>query len=195
MQATVPRPRLFTVDEYYAMGEAGIFGPEERVELLDGEILTMPPIGPHHAGAVNRLTHLLVTRFGDRAVVQVQNPVRLSNDSEPQPDFGLLRPRPDYYSARHAQPGDVFALIEVADTSLPYDGGRKLKAYARRGIAEYWVVNLRDDRVEIFRRPAETGYAERRVAERGEVVAFEAFAQDALTVDEILGAANAEAAT
>jgi Uma2 family endonuclease len=185
--AVAVHPRLFNVDEYYAMGEAGVFAPGERVELLDGEILTMPPIGHRQTGSVNRLNRLLVTKFGSRAVVQVQNPVRLSNESEPEPDIALLHPCEDFYSSRHAQPEDVFALIEVADTSLPYDRGRKLRAYARSGIPEYWIVNLNADCIEVFRRPSVAGYDEPMVASHGEILAFGAFPDDPLRVDEVLG--------
>jgi Uma2 family endonuclease len=179
-------PRRFTVDEYHAMGAAGVIGPSERVELLDGEILTMPPISPRHTGDVNRLTHLLITRFGSRAVVQVQNPVRLDDYSEPEPDIALLRPRDDFYASAHARPQDVLALLEVAETSLRYDAGKKLRAYARRGIPEYWIVDLRGERIVVHREPAQTEYAVEGSASRGETLAFEAFPSDVLRVDELL---------
>ncbi|MBV9102584.1 MAG: Uma2 family endonuclease [Candidatus Eremiobacteraeota bacterium] len=134
--------RLFTVEEYEAMGRAGIFVPEERVELLDGEILTMAPIGPAHCGIVSRLTHLFVTKFGSRAVVRIQFPVVLGKFSEPQPDIALTYPRDDFYSARHPREDDVFALIEVAESSLRYDRGKKLKLYARQGIGDYRIVDI-----------------------------------------------------
>jgi Uma2 family endonuclease len=185
--AAAVHPRHFTVDEYYAMGEAGVFAPHERIELLDGEILTMPPIGPRQTGSANRLNALLHRTFSPRAIVQPQNPVRLSNDSEPEPDIALLRPRDDFYSARHAVPGDVYALIEVSDSSLPYDRGRKLRAYARSGIAEYWIVNLREDCIEVYRRPSADGYDEQRIARRGESIAFEAFPDEPLPIEDILG--------
>jgi Uma2 family endonuclease len=187
VMAVAVQPRLFNVDEYYAMGEAGVFAPGERVELLDGEILSMPPIGPRQTGGVNRLNAFLAQQFGRRAIVQVQNPVRLSNDSEPEPDIALLRPSDDFYSARHALPDDVFALIEVADTSLSYDRGRKLKAYARSGIAEYWIVNVRDNQLEVYRQPSGDDYAQRIVRNSGEAIAFASFPDDVLQVDDLLG--------
>ena len=185
--AVAVHPRLFSVDEYYAMGEAGVFAPDERVELLDGEILSMPPIGSRQTGSVNRLNAVLAPQFGRRAIVQVQNPVRLSNDSEPEPDIALLRPCGDFYSARHALPEDVFALIEVADSSLPYDRGRKLRACARSGIAEYWIVNIRDRQVEVHRRPSGDDYAQRIVCGGHGTVAFAAFPEDVLNIDDVLG--------
>lgn len=184
--AVAVRPRLFTVEEYYAMGDAGVFAPGERVELLDGEILTMAPIGPRHTGVVSRLNHLLVTRFGSWVIVQVQNPVRLSNVSEPEPDIALLRWRDDFYAARHAQPTDTLALVEVAQTSLTYDRERKRKAYARSGIAEYWIVNLNSDEIEIHRRPSSSDYDVQFRAARGETVTFEAFPGEPLCVDDVL---------
>src|SRR5688500_5684417 len=114
--ATVPmRRRLFTVDEYEAMASAGILSTDDRVELLDGEIVEMSPIGPPHAGIVNRLNRMLIQRLGDRAVVTVQNPLRIVPRSEPQPDFVVARARPDDYQRSHPEPGDVLAVIEVAD--------------------------------------------------------------------------------
>ncbi len=184
--AVAHHPRLFTVDEYHAMGDAGVFSPEEHVELLDGEILTMAPVGPRHAGEVNRLTHLLITTFGTRAVVQVQNPVRLDDLSEPQPDIALLRRRHDFYDSRHARPADVLALIEVAETSLAYDRGKKLKAYACRGIADYWIVDLHGARIVVHRKPSAAGYAAEFSVSRGASLAFESFPDDSLLVDDLL---------
>jgi Uma2 family endonuclease len=186
--AVAYNPRRFTVREYYAMGTAGVLSPDERVELLDGEILTMPPIGPRHTGCVNRLTYVLFATFGTRVVVQGQNPVRLDERSEPQPDIALLRPRDDFYASHHAQAADVLALIEVADTSMPFDRGRKLRAYARHGIADYWIVDLARDRVLVHRKPSATGYAFERSASRGETLAFEAFPDDVLPVNDLLPA-------
>ena len=180
------RPRRFSVQEYHAMGTAGVLSPDERVELLDGEILTMPPIGPRHIGGVNRLMYVLYAAFGSRVVVQGQNPVRLDDWSEPEPDIALLRPRDDFYASRHARPADALALIEVAGTSMPLDRGRKLRAYARHGVAEYWIVDLAGDRVLVHRKPSATGYAVEFSASRGETLAFEAFPDDALPVDDLL---------
>lgn len=134
--------RRFTVDEYEAMGAAGILGEDDRVELIDGEILTMSPPGPPHYGTVNRLTHLFVRLAGETAVVHVQSPVRVDRYSEPQPDLALLRPRADYYAGARVTPVDVLLAIEVADTSLAFDRTVKAALYARRGIVEYWIVDV-----------------------------------------------------
>jgi len=126
----------FTVDEYARMAEAGILGEDDRVELLEGEIVEMAPIGPPHAGCVNRLTRLLTSRLGDRAVVGVQNPIRLGSLSEPQPDLTLLRPRRDLYSEGHPEADDVLLVVEVASSTSAFDRQVKMPLYAQAGIPQ-----------------------------------------------------------
>lgn len=152
------RPRPFTVDEYYAMAEAGLFGPKDRVELIRGQIMLLSPIGSRHAAVVARLTMLLASKLSGRAVVNVQSPVRLDRYSEPEPDLAVVRPEPDYMR-RHPGPEDVLLLIEVADTTLRYDRSTKLPLYAQAGIAEVWIANIQDRCIEVYREPAGTGYA------------------------------------
>ena len=139
--------RRFTADEYQEMGRAGILREDDRVELIDGEVLAMSPIGPPHIGSVNLLNHLFARLVGDAAIVQVQLPVRLDAYSEPQPDLALLRPRADFYGTAAAGPDDVLLAIEVAQSSLSYDRKVKAALYARRGIAEYWIVDLNGSEV------------------------------------------------
>ena len=134
--------RRFTADEYQAMGRAGILREDDRVELIDGEVLAMSPIGPPHIGAVNRLNRLFTLRVGEAAIVQVQLPVRLDPHSEPQPDLVLLKPRADFYGTAAAAPDDILLAVEVAQSSLAYDRGIKADLYARRNVAEYWIVDL-----------------------------------------------------
>jgi Uma2 family endonuclease len=177
----------FTVDQYHQMAEAGIFHPECRVELIDGEIFEMSPIDPWHSGVVNRLNHRFVTGLGDRAVVHVQNPVGLDARSEPQPDLMLLRPRPDFYGTGHPGPEHAFLLVEVANTSLRHDRGRKLPLYARTGVPEVWIVNRQADAVEIFREPSGRGYRVQDIRRRGQQLAPAAFPDLRLTVDDVLG--------
>ena len=150
--------RLLTVDEYHRMGEAGILTDDDRVELIEGELVAMAPIGSEHVAATNALTRLLVLAVGDRGIVSVQNPVRLTGRSEPQPDFAVLRPRDDY-RATLPRPEDTMLAIEVANTSLDYDRTVKLALYVRSGIPEVWIVNLTAEQVEVYQSPVADGYS------------------------------------
>jgi Uma2 family endonuclease len=182
-----PEPRLFTVEEYHRMGEAGILGEDSRVELIEGQIIRMNPISPLHAGRVNRLTELLWAHFSGKVIVRVQNPVRASHISEPQPDLCLLRLRADYYEGSHPEPSDVFLLIEVADSSLEYDRSVKASLYAATGMPELWIVDLNRRQLESFRVPGPDGYSEVRTVSPGEHLAPLAFPEVALAVRDILG--------
>jgi Uma2 family endonuclease len=175
------------VRDYHRMGEAGILTEDDRVELIEGELVAMSPIGSDHSGGVNALTWLLVQGAGSRAVVAPQNPVRLSDHSEPQPDFALLRPRADFYRSETPTPADVLLLIEVADSSLRFDRLVKLPLYARHGIREVWIVDLAGQAVELCRGPGPDGYARITRAGRGASIAPEAMPDLALRVDDILG--------
>ena len=153
----LPR-HLWTVDEYHRMGEVGLLDADARVELLEGEIVEMAPIGDAHAAISNRLNRLLVLAVEERGIVAVGNPVRLSLHSEPQPDFSVLRPRADYQT-RGPRPEDVILAVEVSDTTLRRDRQVKLAMYASAGIPEFWIVNLEIREVEIYRSPAGDTYA------------------------------------
>jgi Uma2 family endonuclease len=155
-----PARRLFTVDEYHKMGEAGILGEDERVELIDGEIVQMAPIGHRHIGCVINANRLFLSRLGDRAVISPQNPVVIPPRSEPQPDLALLRPRAVSYSHERPAVQDVLLAVEVADTSVRYDRVVKARLYARAGIPEFWLCLAMDGAIEVYRRPAADGYAE-----------------------------------
>ena len=187
----LPATRRFTVDDYYKMAEVGILGEDDRVELIEGEIVEMTPIGPLHAGEVNELFGLFFVRFANHANVRSQSPVRLSHKSEPEPDIALARPeqvRGRSYRVEHPTAEDVLLIVEVADSSLDYDLGRKARLYARHGIPELWVLDQRNDRLVLHREPTPRGYAAVRTLERGESVAPLAFSETAFTVDELLGA-------
>lgn len=184
--ASEPTTRRFTVEEYYRMAEAGILAEDDRVELLDGEIVQISPIGPRHAGTVARLQRTLERRVGERAIVWVQNPIRLSATSEPQPDACLLRPRRDYFTRRHPRPEDVLLVIEVADASLRYDREVKLPAYARAGIPEVWLLDLAGERLGLFRDPIQGGYRSTREYARGDDVVCDALPGLWIPLDEIL---------
>ena len=177
----------FTVDQYHQMGEAGIFSPDCRVELVDGEIFEMSPIDPWHAGVVNWLNHRFVTGLGTRAVVHVQNPTIVDRRSEPQPDLMLLTPREDFYRTAHPTPEEALLVVEVAHTSLAHDRRRKLPLYARTGVCEVWIVNRRADAVDVFCGPSPQGYRDQFRRERGEYVAPSAFPDLRLSVDDVLG--------
>lgn len=178
--------RPFTADEYERMAEAGILTEDDRVELLGGEILEMSPIDHPHAGCVNRLNQLFNSRAAGAYVVSVQNPVRLDDYSEPEPDVALLRPRADFYSNAHPTPADVLLVVEVADTSFEYDLHVKLPLYARAGVAEVWLVDLQRGAVEVFARPAGEQYQSARTISRGESFAPQEISQLVVTAEDIL---------
>ena len=181
---TKPKRRLFTTDEYHRMGEVGILGPDERLELIDGVIYIMSPIGDRHYITVNLFTRLLVIALGIRAVVSIQNPVKLAPIQEPEPDVVVLRA--EAIRSGVPTPADVLLVIEVADSTLRMDRGRKLVRYAHAGIPEYWIVNLRTDQIEVYREPFGDGYRESRVARRGERVSLLAFPDVEFVVDDVL---------
>jgi Uma2 family endonuclease len=151
--------RLFTVEEYHRMAEAGILGEDERVELIEGEIVQMAPIGPRHIGCVINANRLFFTRLGARAVISPQNPVVILPRSEPQPDLALLRPRAVSYSRERPASDDVLLAVEVADTTVRFDRLVKSRLYARAGIAEFWLCLAMDGAVEVYRGPGADGYA------------------------------------
>jgi Uma2 family endonuclease len=178
--------RLFTVAEYHRMAEAGILSEDDRVELLEGEVVTMSPIGSRHAACVARLTALL-SGTGRQAILWVQNPIRLGEHSEPQPDVALLKPRPDFYAASHPGPEDVLLVVEVAETSAATDREVKVPLYARSGIPEVWLVDLAEDQVEVFRKPSAQGYQDLQVLRRGDSLAPLLFPYLLLPVDTVVG--------
>jgi len=186
--ALEPRPRRFTVEEYLRMGESGIILPDERVELIEGEIIQMTPIGPPHAGTVARLSATLVRGAGERAVVWPQNPLHLGDRSMPEPDLILLKARSTFYTDAYPINDDVLLLIEVADSSIAYDRLRKLQLYARFGIPEYWILNIPESCIEVYRTPAGDGYQDFRRYIAGERVAPNAFPDLVIEVGTLLGA-------
>lgn len=181
------RGHSFTVDEFAKMGEAGIFTEDDRVELIDGEIREMGPIRSLHAGTVNRLTSTLIQILGRSAIVRVQSPVQLGEHTEPLPDIAVLTARDDYYTAGHPKPGDALLVIEVADSSLAYDLHEKAPLYARSMVAEVWVVDLVAEVVRVFTQPGPSGYANERVAARGETIVSTSVDGLRIEVDEIFG--------
>lgn len=177
--------RLFTREEYHRMAEVGILKPSDRVELIRGEIVQMSPPGRRHVAFVDNLNQLLVLRLAGRAIVSVQNPVVLADDTEPQPDLAVHRRRPVPYKEREAHADDVLLLIEVAETSLTYDRTTKLRLYAEAGVPEYWVVDCAAENIEVYRTPGPRGYHEVRRVAGSATVALWAFPDVALTIGEI----------
>lgn len=163
MVAVFPQKHLTDIAEWHRMGEAGIFPPESHLELIEGEILHMAPIGFNHAGHVNRLNSFLTLLTHGQAIPSVQNPVQLGDLSEPQPDFLLLRPEPSFYSSRHPDAPDVILLVEVSDSTLRFDRQQKLRLYASHNIPEYWIVNLIDNCLEVYRQPQDGDYLDKSV--------------------------------
>ncbi len=185
--AAQPTRRRFTVDEYYRMGEAGILNEDDRVELIKGEIIQMPPIGSPHAAHVLRLTRLFTRALLDEAHVAVQNPLRLSDRSEPVPDLMLLRPRVDFYADAHPTARDVFLAVEVSDSTLRYDERTKVPLYARHGVPEVWIVDLNHELIQVHCDPTPSGYRLIATRRRGESLAAAAFPDRTFAVNDILG--------
>jgi Uma2 family endonuclease len=178
--------RLFTRDEYHRMGEVGILTRRDRVELIQGEIIKMSPIGRRHYAFVNNLSRLLIMALDDRAIVAVQGPIVLADDTEPEPDLAIIRRRTPSYKDREAHTEDAFLLIEVAESSLAYDRSTKLRLYAAAGIPEYWVVDCVAESIEVHRVPGADGYRNvARVAGPAATVAPQAFPDVTLALTEI----------
>jgi Uma2 family endonuclease len=181
-----PAKHLFSVKEFYRMAETGILPTNVRVELLDGEIIDMSPIGPFHGGVANYLTQIFTAAARGRWLTAIQNPIHLGDHSEPQPDVLLLKPAKDYYRQQHPQPEDVYLLVEIADTSLESDQEQKLPAYGRAGVSEVWIVNLNELTIEVYREPHFNGYGGKIVLRAGDQATPSAFPEVAVDVAELL---------
>jgi Uma2 family endonuclease len=184
------RLHRFSVTDYHRMAEAGVFAPDQRTELLDGEIIDMMPIGPFHGSVVRRLNNFFAQLGAGRWVVDCQNALRLNEQSEPLPDGVLLHTDVSDYTDRHPGPEDVFLLVEVADSSLTYDRERKLPAYSKAGLQEFWMVNLVQRNVEVFRGPGQQGYSTGEVFQPGQQVSPAAFPEVVVDVANLLRQSN-----
>ena len=169
------------------MVQADILTIAERVELLNGEIVEMSPIGTRHAACVKRLNRLFSQMIGGRAIVGVQDPIRLSDRSQPQPDLTLLQPRSDFYATAHSQPQDILLIVEVADTSTDYDRQVKIPLYAESGIIEVWLVDLVEQYLEIYRQPSANGYQQIQQLHRNQHIFIQALPDLEIFIDNILG--------
>ena len=181
------RPPL-TVKEFEALAETEGWDEDSRVELLDGEIVWMSPINDPHAACVKRLNRLFNRRFADdQVLVSVLDPIRIEHYDEPQPDLALLRARPDFYASATPTPVDVLLLVEIADTTLRTDLGRKARIYASGSVSEYWVVDLNNRVLYVHRSPSGATYTERRVLAPGERVAAGFASHIEFAVEEVIG--------
>jgi Uma2 family endonuclease len=179
--------RWITADEYERMGEAGIFPPDARLELIEGEIYEMSPIGSPHAACVKFLAGLFHRVFGNRFIVSVQDPVRLNDFSEPQPDVALLRWRDDFYRSAHPTPEDVLLVVEVADATVVTDRKVKLPLYARSGVPEAWLVDIPEGQVEVYSAPSGGAYRRAEIFGRGAEARAHTIEGLAVGVGELLG--------
>ena len=186
------KARKFTVAEYFCMAEKGILDGQDRVELIDGEVLLMPPMGPRHIGGVARYARIFILRAGNRFTVLTQSTVRLNEHLALEPDVVLLRFREDDYSLAHAVPEDMLLVVEVADSSLAYDREVKAHIYGRAGVPETWVLNLPEDCIERFTAPGPQGYTRHEILRRGDKVSPVSLPDMELAVDELLPPAAAE---
>ena len=178
--------RKFTVAEYYRMAEEGILQPAERVELIDGVIFVMPPIGIPHAAGVRRIERVLHQALGAAATISIQNPLRLDDYSDPEPDIAILRFREDDYATAHPGPADTLLVMEVSDSSLAFDLEVKSRRYAAAGIPEMWVMNLPGDCIDRLDLPMPAGYARHTIFRRGETLHPAALPDLELAVDDLL---------
>ena len=177
----------FDVHQYHAMAKAGVLNEDDRVELIDGEIAAMSSIGPEHVGAVNSSAEFWILALAGKATVQIQGSVRLDEWNEPQPDVAILKRRDDFYRSGLAGPDDVLLLIEVSDTSLRYDRRIKLALYARFGIPEFWIANIRARSIEVYTDPVNGEYTSLQTFRRGQTITPTAFPDVVLPVSDIIG--------
>lgn len=184
---TVQAPkRLFSVEEYHRLAEAGILREDDRVELIHGEIIQMSPIGPKHAGNLDRFVRIFTFLFGESAIVRSQNPVQLNDFSEPKPDISILKPRDDFYTNAHPTKDDVTLIIELSESSLNYDREVKLPEYASNGIPEYWIIDLKAGRVIVHTEPSGEEYLNIKTFRINEQVESPVLPK-AISVRELLG--------
>ncbi len=181
-----PHRYRFTVEEFYRMLDAGIFTEDDRVELVEGDIVDMMPIGARHAFCVDTLTAIFVAQSRGRYIVRVQGPLRVGPTSEVLPDLMLLRPPPERYREAHPTSEDVLLVVEVAETSSAYDREVKVPLYARYGIPEHWLINLQDNVIEVYREPSQYGYKEVHYLRDEDILHPRAFTDIAIPVTELL---------
>jgi Uma2 family endonuclease len=178
--------RRLSVQDYHRMMESGILRPDERVELLEGQILQMAAKGTAHSAAVSRIENGFRTRLGSAVLLRFQDPIRLNDYSEPEPDVAVVRPDPLYYEDHHPTPSEVFLLIEVSDSTLKFDLEAKAPAYARSGITEYWVLDINDRKLHVYRVPGAESYQSETILSEALSIAPLAFPECVIEVQELL---------
>ena len=178
--------RLWTVEEYHRMAEAGIFEPGERVELLEGKIIWMIAKGTAHRSAVGRTDYLLKTSLLNRAYVAIQDPVKLNERSEPEPDIAVVKIDPLDYADHHPTPAEIYLIIEVADSSLKLDTEVKAQAYSQAGIKDYWVLDVVNRELIILRNPTDTGYQTKLILTENQIISPLDFPDLQITVSQML---------
>jgi Uma2 family endonuclease len=186
LTAVVPERYRFTRQQYHTLVVAGILKDGSRVELIRGEVTVMAAINPRRSSAVKRLNAAFSRGLADRAIIGVQDPFAIGDESEPQPDLTVARPRSDFYSSDHPRPEDLLLVVEVSDTSLRYDREIKVPLYAEAGVVEVWLVNLVDNVLEVYRDPGPKGYRSLQRLSAGDQVSPLAFPDLMLSVDELL---------
>ena len=179
-------PRRFTVEEYRRMGEVGVFQPDERVELLQGDILKMSPKGPEHCASTSYAEDCFRAKLGDRALVRTQDPIHLDDHSEPEPDLVLALPHPRRYADHHPTPAEVLYVLEISDTTLAKDRNIKAALYAQAGIPQYGILNVNTRELEDYRDPDADGYRTKHTCRADESFALVAFPEVRITVGELL---------
>lgn len=183
---TTVQTRPLSVQDYHSMIEAGIFRPDERVELLAGQLIQMAAKGSPHRAAVTRIRRILEQLLGDRVLVCVQDPVQLDDYSEPEPDIAVVKPDPLDYETHHPDVSDIFWLVEVSDSTIFYDCGEKALAYSRAGIQEYWVLDLKRRRLHVFRQPKDWGYGDRTILSADAMISPISFPDCVVTIAAFL---------
>lgn len=178
--------RLITLVEYHKMIESGILGPKDKIELINGQILHMSPIGSKHQAMVDKLTQLFIILFKDEVIVRTQGPISIPELSEPEPDITLLKPKADFYADQHPGPQDIYLVVEVSDTTLEFDRNEKLALYAKAGIPEYWIINLAAQQIECYTQPQGKLYKYCTFATANDQLSTNSFPDKSFNVNQLL---------
>ncbi|WP_038016980.1 Uma2 family endonuclease [Synechococcus sp. PCC 7335] len=190
MTATIPAPtklRLITTNEYHRMAEVGILSPDERVELIAGQIIQKMPKGPRHSALCKRIEKLIERLLGDKVLVRLQDPIQLDLYSEPEPDIVVAHPNASFYVDHHPTPNEIYLIVEIADSTIERDLGFKADLYAAVGVADYWVLNVQAQQLHIFRQPQADGYQRQMILKGQQSANLLAFPECSITVQSCFG--------